>query len=60
MYIYTYVYVYICRVYKKCPEYKIAPKLDIRKITDTNSNQRLIKGLLVCISLNFVFISSIL
>ena len=33
----------IYRVYKKkCPEYKIAFKLDICKITDTNSNQRLI------------------
>ena len=33
----------IYRVYKKkCPEYEIASKLDICKITDTNSNQRLI------------------
>ena len=30
---------------KKCPEYKIASKLDICKITDTNSNQRLIKDI---------------
>ena len=30
---------------KKCPEYKIASKLDICKITDTNSNQRLIKDM---------------
>ena len=51
----------IYRVYKKkCPEYKIAFKLDICKITDTNSNQQLIKGLQVCISVNFVFICLIL
>ena len=31
-----------------------------RKITDINSNQRLRKGLQVCISVNFVFICSIL
>ena len=45
---------------KICPEYKIASKLDICKITDTNSNQRLIKGIQVCISVNFVFTCSIL
>ena len=27
---------------KKCPNYKIASRLDISKITDTNSNQKLI------------------
>ena len=34
--------------------------VDFCKITDTNSNQRLIKKLQVCISVNFVFICSIL
>ena len=49
------------RVYKKkCPKYKIASKSGIWKITDINSNQQLIKGLQVGISVNFVFICSIL
>ena len=33
---------HIYRAYKKnCPNYKIASRLDICKITDTNSNQKL-------------------
>ena len=44
---------------KKCPKYKIASKLDICKITDNQQQPTANIGHWVCISVNFVFISSI-
>ena len=47
------------RMYQKRLKYKIAAKLDIRKITDANHNQRLKIGHQVCISDKFVFASGL-
>ena len=47
-------------VSQKCPEYKIASKLDNCKITDHQQQPTANIGHQVCISVNFVFICSIL
>ena len=47
------------RCIKKCPKYKIASELDICKITDNQQQPTANIGHRVCISVNFVFISSI-
>ena len=44
---------------KKCPKNKIASKLDICKIMDNQQQPTANIGHWVCISVNFVFISSI-
>ena len=46
-------------VSKKCLKYKIASKLDICKITDNRQQPMANTGHQVCISVNFVLISSI-
>ena len=52
---------YLYRVYqKKCPEHKIASKLDNCKITDHQQQPTANIGHQVCISVNFIFICSIL
>ena len=52
---------FVYRVYqKKYPNYKIASKMGICKITDNQQQPTANIGHQVCISVNFVFICSIL